>query len=368
LAFAFTIFHNFDILPTIPTMDALSSFTYLADNLPSWNVKLNDLSKHVAERHAEFSKQSKSAIGPMAPKCSGSTESLRPDDGDQPSTSNPDMLGIMYGEPSVPTPHTPPLRVEINPSNRHIFRDIRNEKRQKRKLSSILSGASGPPRFRSRMSTIVYYDSCIQDDFQWLVRNIAGARNNLRKGKTAASFKSRMASLGMEESPFREGGISLRNPNIPRLAKSRNDPFNIDEFEPEAFDLVDKALEAAQTLCEVGAHQFLRDGSCYEELEGTKERFDTCLRIALEQVAILRAEAKAEVENLEAEPKPPLGSFDLTIDPVFQTETSAMAIDVAPTPPIPLSTGIIEIDQNDRGDDVLIDLSAFRSTRRGRNY
>jgi hypothetical protein len=335
-------------------MDALASFTHLADSLPGWTARLVHLSSQVAERHAEFTRLSKPAVGSASRKRTGSTESLRPDpDRDPAPTSAPLAFAV--------------LRVDVNPDNRHLFRDFR-EKRLKRLFTSIRSGASGPPRFRSRTSSIVYYDSCIQDDFQWLVRNIAGARNNLRKGKTAASFKARMASLGMDESPFAHGDTSLRNPNLPRLAKSRVEPYKIETGGSDAFELVDKDLEAAQTLCEVGAHQFLRDGTCDEELGGTKERFDNCLRLAREQVAILQQEAKAEAEaeaeaqarRQEADRQPYTATFDLALDPIL----------AAPQPPdvdghTGHLSGIIEIDSND-SNGIPIDLSAFRSTRRSR--
>ena len=244
-----------------------------------------------------------------------------------------------------------------------------------------MSGASGSQKFRSRMSVIVYYDSAIQEGFEMLVRQISGARNNLRKGKTAASFKARISSLQMEESPFGgEGSIQLRNPNIPRLPKCRNGPYITETNANEAFDQADKHLETAQSLCEVGAHQFLRDGNCSEEIAATKDRFQSCLRVAEQQVKILQAEEQKEREEEERR-KQYLDSqetrdeqvqqmdMDKLEEPQMQVQVEVDKI-VARTPGENFQSGMvgldtIEVDDASDTSSVHIDLTAFRSARRG---
>ena len=272
-------------------MSAIDSFTFLSDNLPSWISKLDLLSHQVSERYTEFTRLSRASgvsVSSIRRKKTGSTESLRPIDADDRLPATPNLETTPEDSPS-------PVRVEVNPDSKRLFQDFRDQARRKRKSGSITSGVSGPQRFRSRLSLIVYYDSAIQDGFEWLVRSISGARNTLRKGKTAASFKARVASLGMEQSPF--GGdrtdISLRNPNLPRFSRSSN-PYSTDPSPLEAFDVIDRELEVAQTLCEVGAHQFLRDGSCTEQISGTKERFQSCLSTAQQQVKELKMKEQKE--------------------------------------------------------------------------
>lgn len=228
------------------------------------------------------------------------------------------------------------------------------------------------------MSAIVYYDSAVQEGFEMLVRQISGARNSLRKGKTAASFKARLSSLQMEESPFGgEGSIQLRNPNIPRLPKCRNGPYITDINAHEAFDQADKLLEAAQSLCEVGAHQFLRDGNCAEEIVATRERFENCLRVAEQQAAILQAEEQKEKEAEEVRKqylatqenrvgRPQQMEVDKIEDPL-QLEVDKI---VVRSPGENLQSGIIgmdtiEVDDASDTSSVHIDLTAFRSARRG---
>ena len=343
-------------------MSAIDSFNYLNDNIPSWINKLDLLSHQVSERYAEFTRLSRTSggsIGSIRRKKTGSTESLRPIDVDD------RLLGTPELETTPEDPHAP-VRVEVNPDSKRIFQDFRDQARRKRKSASIISGASGPQRFRSRLSLIVYYDSAIQDGFEWLVRNISGAMNTLRKGKTAASFKARMTSLGMEGNTFSGGrtDVSLRNPNLSKLPRNSN-PFSTEPSSLEAFDLINKELEAAQSLCEVGAHQFLRDGSCHEEISGTKDRFQSCLHVAQKQMKALKMEE--DKERLIEQEKKNLQTDQINGD--GQTEGSAfgnssLAVDSIASD---FGNGAIEVDDAaDPNNSFQIDLAAFRSSRRTR--
>ncbi|MCJ1390916.1 hypothetical protein MMC18_003777 [Xylographa bjoerkii] len=340
-------------------MDALQSFAFLTANLPIWISKLHELSRQVSERHAEFTKLSQtSSFGSIRRKKNGSTESLRPrgatEDEDSPF-ANPEPSPIL----------TP---IQINPESKHVFQQYREEKmRRKQRSGSVASGASGQQRFRSRMSMIVYYDSAIQEGFEMLVRNVSSARNNLRKGKTAASFKARMASLGMEESPFGgEGIIELRNPRIPRMPKSRNGPYTTEGYVDDSFDLIDKDLETAQSLCEVGAHQFLRDGNCAEEIIGTKARLENCLRLASQQVAVLQLEQKHDDEVEEQRQKQAMLSANQP-DEEIKIESAAVKLGNTVNVHATLAgMGPIEVDDESDASSAHIDLTAFRSARRPR--
>ena len=270
----------------------MESFQYLVDNIPSWLEKVEVLSQQVNERRAEFNRLSQfSSIStsPIQKQKTGSTESLRPVDVDAPVESP-----AMKSDTTMPppqTPVTPPVRIDIDPNSKRLFQDHRNRARRKRKSTSLLSGASGPQRFRSRMSLIVYYDSSIQEGFEWLVGRVASAGHTLRKGKMMASHKARLASLTVDESPF-DGArtdMAIRNPKIPRFQRSTT-PFSIDSLALEPFEFIEKDLEAAQTLCEIGAHQFLRDADCIDELATIREHFESSLKTSHEQVEILKEE------------------------------------------------------------------------------
>ena len=337
-------------------MDALQTFESLTQNLPIWISKLHELSRQVAERYAEFTKLSQtSSVGYIRRKKNGSTESLRPRD------------AIEEEKPRFTNPEAPPnsTRIQIDPDNKHLFQQYREEKMQrKRKSASVASGVSGQQRFRSRMSMIVYYDSAIQEGFEILVRNVSGARNNLRKEKTAARFKARMASLGMEESPFgSEGTMDLRNPRIPRMPKSRSGPYTTEDETDDSFDLLDKDLEIAQSLCELGAHQFLRDGNCADEIAGTKERLENCLRLAGRQVMVLRLKQK---QDDEIEQRRQQQASLPTDQPKDEMETNSHVFQPQNTVNIhPTLAGMetIEVDDESDANSFHVDLTAFRSTR-----
>ncbi len=329
------------------TMDALTSFNHLVDNLPLWLLKLDGLSTQVTEHHARFMKLTYSTERKLARQKTGSTESLRPNE-------EGEITEDHKGTPAQATgitisPEEPP-QSQVN--------DVLaiKQARRKRKPGSAPSAASGPLKYRTRSMVIVYYDSDIQDAFELLVRNIATARNNLRKGKTAATFKARMASLGVGSNSFTVGGRrSILDPKITRTAK-RTDPDVAADNATFAFDAVDQDLEKAQATCESAAHQFLRDGDCNKEIQVTRESFQKCLDIAQKEVEKLR-EAKAR-ETPETEDIDEKNGDDTDIDLSTRIEPPTVK-------PVEFAgIGTIEVDNdNSDAESVHIDMSAIRRMR-----
>lgn len=348
-------------------MDALTSFTHLTDNIPDWMIKLEDLAAQVVEQHSRFTKLTHLTQLKLSRRKRGSTESLRPkDDGDiNETTAVPVNENSSSGD------------IGILNSNIDSAKAV-GEVKRKRKCSTV-SGASGIRRYRTRSMIIVYYDSAIQDAFESLVRHIASARNNLRKGKTAANFKARMIALGMEENPFVPGDFAMLGsrampvprssrtgkPNLPPL-KAAKPPERVPPFEE-----ADRDLEAAQNLCEVAAHQFLRDGDCTEEIQGTRLRFESCLRMAQQEVELLRRE-RQKTEEPE-EPKTPKLEEPKKEDILAEHSTSRVVtlnekMDLSdPQQKTSGYAGINSIEVDDgisEASSVHLDLSAFRRPRR----
>lgn len=333
-------------------MDALTSFTHLSDNIPEWLIKLDELAAQVTEQHSRFTRLTHFTQFKLTRKKHDSTESLRPKDEDDDHNNETALVvtntSTPCGQPGIANP---------NVDTAMILKDVR----RKRKPGSSLSQASGPHRYRTRSMIIVYYDSAIQDAFETLVRNIASARNNLRKGKTAASFKTRIALLGMEETPITSTKkLAMLDP---KLIRSRLERVNQQDYycqSPEyvpAFDDADRDLEVAQSLCEVAAHQFLRDGNCTEEIEGTRERFAKCLRVAQREADLLRQQRPQEPIKEEAIEEPMEVPKILALDE---------KVDLLTTKPVNYAgVGTIEVD-NDESDasSVHLDLAAFRRGRR----
>ncbi|KAI4247565.1 MAG: hypothetical protein LQ352_006140 [Teloschistes flavicans] len=329
-------------------MDALGSFIHLTDNIPDWLSKLDSLAVQVAEQHSRFKRLSHTQFTKVRlSKKHDSTESLRP-----PKDDADDHVPIHFPETSVP-PKDIPATSQPLPENTLVAKDIQ---RKRKSDSADLSGASGPQRYRTRSMVIVYYNSAIQEAFESLVRDIASARNNLRKGKTAASFKARMALIAMGTDDD-EDGYPILNPKLLVKCTPRGSSLAADP----SFDEVDGHLEAAQNLCEVAAHQFLRDGDCEEELAGTRQRFEDCLKTAKEEADKLQIEDVKEDEGARNESPTKTSQPNRT-----GFRPGVLAADKIQAPRIPTfpSGGTIEVDDESDKSSVHIDLSALRRTRR----
>ena len=333
------------------SVDLLASFRHLDENVPEWLTKLDALAARVKEQHGRFSRLTQFTEVKLTRKRHDSTESLRPAREDA-AESKTEMAAIITEEPvstnHSQTPHPP------THGNAVIVRES-----PKRKFTPSLANASGPQRYRTRSMVVVYYDQTIQDEFGQLVRNISGARNRLHKGKTNSSYKARMASLGMEENPFASGGeFSLLNPEMmrPRFPQSRpgSGPVPFVPNSASAFEQADKDLETAQGLCEVAAHQFLRDGDCMDEVEQTRKLFKHILEVAKQEVGKLEREEEQENQATRELPNSP---SELAIGNEKVKTTSGIPM------VNPITT--IEVDNDTDASSLQIDLTAFRKTRRG---
>jgi hypothetical protein len=342
------------------TTTPLSSFNHLCDAIPTWLIQLDGLTAQVAEQRSRFAHIAAHPGVHVPRKTHDSTESLRPTD-----TGIADAGDAAGAVPGTDGPCPQCLPARPNADSAMGPPDIR----RKRKPGSAGSGASGP-RYRTRSMVVVYYDSMIQEAFERLVRNIAAARNQIRKGKMAASFHARMASMGMAEHPAAAADeVAPVNPKGPRSRSIRRGLA--DAGRVHAFDEADGDLEAAQSLCEVGAHQFLRDGDCAEEIQGARARLANCLRVARTEVETGRSpepdSTAAAPPDLTAEATRVQGRRGVTPRPEPDGTKWARGIEVdAPALKPVHYAGITAIEVDDRSDaeSVEIDLSAFRRMRR----
>jgi len=141
-----------------------------------------------------------------------------------------------------------------------------------------VSAESVPTKFRSRSMIIVYYDSDIQKTFEGIVRNIGTARNNIRKARMA----NRMETIST--------GTTIS------LSTARTSPN-------DTFGVIDNALEKAQSLCERGAHQFLREGDCESEISGAKDSFEEAKRLSEQELVTLKAAKEVQQQQEKEEAK-----------------------------------------------------------------
>ncbi|KAL2039966.1 hypothetical protein N7G274_007369 [Stereocaulon virgatum] len=360
----------------------LESFTHLTDNLPSWLTKIDELTVQVAEQNARFIRASQFSDHIIQRK-HNSTESLRPNDNDNGVPDPPTDLAVVDIPADTYNPPNPSYKCISGVSrpkiagtaNAHLIQEL---KRKRKPGSDAHSAASGRPRYRTKSMVVVYYDGAIQDAFENIVRSVAGARNNLRKGKVTANFKARMASMGLEDNPFSVGGeFAMLNPKMMRggFTRTRMSP-DIDGSKGAklgGFDDADRDLEAVQNLCEVGAHQFLREGDCRLEIEGMRKNLQHVLEIATKEVERLTLEEEKEKEAKRQETKDE-NKEEIAVEqakegtPMVHIDEKKLEPSIEMSPPVKeinfTGTGTIEVDDGSDAESVHIDLSAFRRTRR----
>ncbi|KAI1660116.1 hypothetical protein F4813DRAFT_351005 [Daldinia decipiens] len=210
--------------------------------------------------------------------------------------------------------------------------------RKKPKTESMMSTENTVQNYRSRNMIIVYYDSYVQSFFEELVKFVSMQRNAMRKAKMAAKVARirRLAEIEMpdddeEDRPgSRNGELKPRDNLIAvaadataakeesaediklrfkstrqmgprnvvagrvsaRVARSGlNGGLGAFQERGDIWEELDKGLEFVQGMCEQGAHQFLRDGDCAEEIEKIKAR------LALTKEAADKELARPDTEN-----------------------------------------------------------------------
>ncbi|KAG7413166.1 hypothetical protein Forpi1262_v017207 [Fusarium oxysporum f. sp. raphani] len=287
-------------------MDAL----HLVNNVPDWLQRLDDLSGHIDRRQAELAAIA-AAEGKSAETKSlrnkGSTESLKPKD-DPPvlyaeAPANQHILEDNAGDntaqtpvkPATPKVHTP------SPASIHQQQEIikaaqaraRAQVRKKPKSPSMMSNEDAPAAYRTRSMIIVYYDSYVQSFFDDLVRFVSSSRNLMRKAKMAARVA--LIKKLAEQDVTEDGSNDDALPSLRYMSSRRFGPMSISrpgagDQPPDVYDKLDKGLEFVQSMCEHGAHQFLRDGDCNDEISKAQKRLTEILEMA-----------KTEMERVERE-------------------------------------------------------------------
>ncbi|EWZ78085.1 hypothetical protein FOWG_17587 [Fusarium oxysporum f. sp. lycopersici MN25] len=288
-------------------MDALKN---LVNDVPDWLQRLDDLSGQVYRRQAELAAVA-AAEGKSAETKSlrnkGSTESLKPKD-DPPlvhaeAPGNEDILKDGAGDNTAQTPvksETPKVHTPSPASIRQQQEIIkaaqaraRAQVRKKPKSPSMMSNEDAPAAYRTRSMIIVYYDSYVQSFFDDLVRFVSSSRNLMRKAKMAArvALIKKLAEQDVSEDGSNDDAL----PSLRYMSSRRFGPMSISrpgagDQPPDVYDKLDKGLEFVQSMCEHGAHQFLRDGDCNDEISKVQKRLTEFLEMA-----------KTEMERVERE-------------------------------------------------------------------
>jgi hypothetical protein len=322
--------------------EAIKCFGYLAENIPEWIGIIDSLEQKIKERQLEISRV---PVPTHKLKKTGSNESIRPkaNSEERPSQTEAEIT-------SAPQARD----VAQAPTSRQLLAAQR-----KRKTTSVLSNESGPNKSRSRSMIIVYYDSEIQEAFEKLVRNIGIGRNQIRKARMA----SRMEALTGDASDAllrvdrsRTGYAPMAMFRTARGPGPRPNPLaDVDDSPTDAFGTTDAALEKAQSLCEKGAHQFLRDGGCEAETSGARESFVEVLDLSKSELVKLKEEAdRRQREKEEAEKHDEKAEVD-KVPASNAVEISGPGM-------------IIEADDNNDDEEAMLDMEQIRlMSRRRRN-
>ncbi|KAI5463099.1 hypothetical protein BGZ63DRAFT_352728 [Mariannaea sp. PMI_226] len=391
-------------------MDALKN---LANNVPGWLKRLDDLSGQIEQRQIELAAvaiaEGKSA-DTKSLRNKGSTESLKPKD-DVPMTTPvenipgetiPEHIPPFTSEPNTPAvevknDHTtsPPSPSAVQQSHEAIKTArarARQQVKRRQKSTSMMSAEDSPQTYRTRSMIIVYYDSYVQGFFDELVRFVSSSRNLMRKAKMAAKVAQikKLAEVDVSGDGNEDGdenGIdtlpSLRymstrrfNP-ISSISRPGFGPGSKDQ-PPDVYEKLDKSLETVQSMCEHGAHQFLRDGDCNDEIEKARTQLTEVLEMATKEMDRVQREepelAKETGELGKLRTRRPISmrremsaglkdngvSEDIKLEAAKPEESKISAADA--DAPLEVDPDIIEAD--DEGIDIdMIPKLQFRSTR-----
>ncbi|KKY26988.1 hypothetical protein UCRPC4_g01335 [Phaeomoniella chlamydospora] len=346
-------------------MDALSSFVYLTENVPTWLTQVEELSAHTTKKHSEFAAEYTRLLKHARPKKTKSPSLV----------SNRSTEKVSEHEKTTPKSHisssypAPGTHLELNPldaGNKYLFANARRQKKTTGG-ASMRSGASGSLKFRQRHAVVIYYDSYVQESFESMVKNIGIARNNLRKGKKARSLARGPMFPSFNPSA---NGFSFQTDKLSQnlmMAQVNINPKNNFSLptppnsasDDSFFDLADKNLEQAQSFCETAAHQFLRDGDSTLELRATKEKLEMVAELAKATVERLREEERVQKQLEEAEAAADKNENEKQVDPLPIVDINPLAV------PKTNTLAAIEVDSDGDGDDDL-DLSQFRAMIRPR--
>jgi hypothetical protein len=292
--------------------ESLRCFTYLLENAPVWIKNVEELEHRIKDRQSEIARIPVPVTKQKIRK-SGSTESIRPGKHlDEDSGGGGSSTGHHIEVTSAPQ--------DNDMANPQTTRQFLMGSQRKRKTTSVISSLTAPnAKYRQRSMIIVYYDSIVQESFNSLVQNISGGRNHLRKAKMAARMEALTRGVSYDTSDAdktsrRTAYETTSLPALPNFRSARGFPPRPDPFangspgnspngatSHDPLSAADKALETAQSFCEKGAHQFLRDGDCLHETAGARASFHDVLILARQQTEKLQEEEMLRNERRRME-------------------------------------------------------------------
>ncbi|KAH7111615.1 hypothetical protein EDB81DRAFT_829685 [Dactylonectria macrodidyma] len=153
-----------------------------------------------------------------------------------------------------------------------------------------LSAEGAPAAYRTRTMVIVYYDSYVQGFFDNLVRFVSSSRNLIRKAKMAAKV-AQIKRQAEDTSEDKEDGDGELLPSFRYMSTRRGyGPAGANGQPLDVYDRLDKSLEIVQSMSEHGAHQFLRDGDCNDEISKVQKQLTEVLEVSTKEIERIQRE------------------------------------------------------------------------------
>ena len=287
---------------------AMDGLKHLTGNIPNWLGRLDELGSQVDRRQEELATIAAQTDSKTAETRSlrnkGSQESLKPQD-DGPSNipepelepEHPDTVPETAESPEPLTPSSAAQDAQKKPStpgsggrgSQNRQRDAlaaahsraRAHVKKRQRSASVVSAEPTTTTFRTRSMIIVWYDSYVQSFFDDLVRFVSSSRNMMRKAKMAAKV-AQIKRMAEKETNGENDETGDPLPSLKHVSGSRRfgppgmgrAGFGLSgaNESPDAYDGLDKGLEFVQSTCEHGAHQFLRDADCHDEIKKIKQK------------------------------------------------------------------------------------------------
>ncbi|KAK1062321.1 hypothetical protein LTR33_012522 [Friedmanniomyces endolithicus] len=239
---------------------------------------------------------------------------------------------------------------------------------RKRKTASVCSGdESGPRKYRSRASVVIYYDGNTQKRLETLVHNIGLGRNAVKRGSAGTTTTRLLRTISNcsdgSGSSHEEGTLDLSKLQYKSTRPVRGLDGN--GLKPDVSDKIDTCLERGESLCERAAHQVLRDGDCASELSNATRHLNEARDLTEAELPGLEERAQ-EIEDRRGKREERRRSKDVAAKEKGQeNKEGSSQSEFAPASPVPSlvssrpSDGNLEVDLEADDADSEDDEGAF---------
>ncbi|GAO18055.1 uncharacterized protein UV8b_00899 [Ustilaginoidea virens] len=314
-------------------MDALRG---LAENIPDWQQRLQHLAGQIDRRQVQLATLANADVISDLPWIESITRALQLDDDGLVDPNVPDHIPTNHESPwttlpvlseyvqvelaSLPIPGSGSREAELHQKALEAAiahsRALAQKRKKKMAAGSIVSAEGVPPRYITHDLIIVYYDSYVQSFFDEMVKFISSSRNLMRKARMAAKVAQikRMAEIEIANDAKRSSDErfavdalpSLRYMSSRYLGPRTNGQPSLEKKssygrgEPlDMYDSLDKILDLVQSTCEHGAHQFLRDANCFDDIRKIQVLLVEALQASRKELHRAERDDSGPVEEAE---------------------------------------------------------------------